>query len=236
MLLGNGNGTFQSPSLFVLSTSGDTVATCVRVGDFDCDGRPDLVVGFENVENRVSVLLNTSGTTITQQPVAAVACATDAATFSVGTNWSSTYRWQRETFLGSGAFVNLSNGPTASWDGGDGGAVIYGATTPTLVITPDSSNGRQLSPAHAVRYRCVVTNGGGVCRSGTSNAARLFVNSADFNGDGDIGTDQDIEAFFACLAGTCCPTCGSADFNGDGDIGTDADIESFFRVLAGGAC
>jgi hypothetical protein len=60
--------------------------------------------------------------------------------------------------------------------------------------------------------------------------------SADFNGDGDIGTDADIEAFFACLAGSCCPTCGSADFNGDGDIGTDADIEAFFRVLAGGTC
>jgi hypothetical protein len=60
--------------------------------------------------------------------------------------------------------------------------------------------------------------------------------SADFNGDGDIGTDQDIEAFFACLSGNCCPTCGSADFNGDGDLGTDADIEAFFRVLGGGSC
>jgi probable HAF family extracellular repeat protein len=60
--------------------------------------------------------------------------------------------------------------------------------------------------------------------------------SADFNGDGDTGTDADIEAFFACLAGNCCPVCDSADFNGDGDVGTDADIESFFRVLAGGTC
>jgi hypothetical protein len=60
--------------------------------------------------------------------------------------------------------------------------------------------------------------------------------SADFNNDGDIGTDADIESYFACLAGGCCPNCGSADFNGDGDIGTDADIESFFRVLAGGSC
>jgi hypothetical protein len=58
----------------------------------------------------------------------------------------------------------------------------------------------------------------------------------DFDGDGDTGTDADIEAFFACLGGNCCGTCGSADFNGDGDVGTDADIESFFRVLAGGAC
>jgi hypothetical protein len=59
---------------------------------------------------------------------------------------------------------------------------------------------------------------------------------ADFNGDGAVGTDADIEAFFACLGGSCCPTCGSADFNGDGSIGTDADIESFFRVLAGQPC
>jgi hypothetical protein len=62
--------------------------------------------------------------------------------------------------------------------------------------------------------------------------------TADFDGDGDTGTDADIEAFFACLSGNCCPTCWhlGADFNGDGDTGTDADIESFFRVLAGGEC
>jgi subtilisin-like proprotein convertase family protein len=62
--------------------------------------------------------------------------------------------------------------------------------------------------------------------------------SADFNCDGDVGTDSDIEAFFACLAGICpgAPCTSIADFNGDGDTGTDADIEAFFRVLAGGHC
>jgi len=60
--------------------------------------------------------------------------------------------------------------------------------------------------------------------------------SADFNQDGDSGTDTDIEDFFACLGGGCCPGCGSADFNGDGDTGTDLDIEAFFRVLGGGSC
>jgi len=62
--------------------------------------------------------------------------------------------------------------------------------------------------------------------------------TSDFNGDGDFGTDQDIEAFFACLGGSCCATCfpGGADFNGDGDVGTDQDIEAFFRVLGGGNC
>ncbi len=62
--------------------------------------------------------------------------------------------------------------------------------------------------------------------------------TADFNCDGDIGTDSDISGFFACLSGSCpsAPCTNSADFNGDGDIGTDGDIEAFFRVLGGGSC
>ncbi len=62
--------------------------------------------------------------------------------------------------------------------------------------------------------------------------------TADFNCDGDVGTDADIAGFFACLSGSCPPPpcTNTADFNGDGDIGTDADIEAFFRVLSGGHC
>jgi hypothetical protein len=85
---------------------------------------------------------------------------------------------------------------------------------------------------------------------GTGNTARMLTRTAgvnpctpnfcclnDFNGDGDVGTDLDIEDFFRCLAGNCCATCPpNADFNCDGDVGTDGDIEAFFRVLAGGPC
>jgi hypothetical protein len=62
--------------------------------------------------------------------------------------------------------------------------------------------------------------------------------SADFDCDGDTGTDADIEAFFGCLAGECpvAPCGATADFDADGDVGTDADIEAFFRVLGGGTC
>jgi hypothetical protein len=76
--------------------------------------------------------------------------------------------------------------------------------------------------------------GGGSCPS----SCPPHCGSADFNCDGDTGTDSDIEAFFSCLAGNCpaLPCISSADFNGDGDTGTDADIEAFFRVLAGGSC
>jgi hypothetical protein len=62
--------------------------------------------------------------------------------------------------------------------------------------------------------------------------------TADFDCDGDVGTDADIEAFFACLGGNCpaLPCNSTADFDADGDVGTDADIEAFFRVLSGGNC
>jgi hypothetical protein len=102
-------------------------------------------------------------------------------------------------------------------------------TSPTAVITLQME-GPGIQPlddeSWAMDNLRVWVNGGPAC------------GTADFDGDGDTGTDADIEAFFACLAGNCCATCyaGGADFDGDGDTGTDADIESFFRVLAGGAC
>jgi subtilisin-like proprotein convertase family protein len=76
-------------------------------------------------------------------------------------------------------------------------------------------------------YRIALT---GVCF-----AARPCA-SADYNGDGDNGTDQDILDFFACLEGDCCPTCPPPDIDGDGDVGTDADIAAFFRAFSGGGC
>jgi hypothetical protein len=82
----------------------------------------------------------------------------------------------------------------------------------------------------------VADSNGPVCQGDISVVVAAPACSADYNGDGDWGTDADIEAFFRCLSGDCCLTCGSMDFNGDGDWGTDADIESFFRVLGGGPC
>ncbi len=85
-------------------------------------------------------------------------------------------------------------------------------------------------------------NGKGIQVNYDTHGATLVIvqrcGGADFNCDGDVGTDADIEAFFSCLAGSCPPPpcTNSADFNADGDVGTDADIESFFRVLAGGHC
>jgi Divergent InlB B-repeat domain len=172
---------------------------------------------------------------ILASPTDESACTNGWATFHCYDDGTlpRTYQWQREAAPGS--FVNLPEGSTTPWDGGGAGvgATVSGTRTAVMTIAAASGEGGSLGYVHSVRYRCVVTN---PCGTIASAGAKLYVNSADFNNDGDIGTDADIEAFFACLAGNCCATCGSADFNGDGDVGTDADIEAFFRVLAGGAC
>jgi hypothetical protein len=128
------------------------------------------------------------------------------------------------------------------------GAEVAGAYMPTIgsaiVLDTLNNNLRVFAPMSSGAGTIVQSTG--VSGSGSGEAAQFVVvsqggphcGSADFDCDGDTGTDADIEAFFACLAGNCpAPPCGStADFNGDGDVGTDADIEAFFRVLAGGTC
>jgi hypothetical protein len=116
------------------------------------------------------------------------------------------------TAVGTGTGAYTIRGYRADTAAGGSTTLIHGTTTPGAIDQLRLS----LSPGLGIGLRRVC--------------------AADFDGDGDIGTDADIEAFFACLSGNCCASCESADFNGDGDTGTDADIESFFRVLAGGAC
>jgi hypothetical protein len=142
-------------------------------------------------------------------------------------------------------------------------APVNGRITPEAIIgsvvAPGAGSGTGLATVHwslnpgavqggdVLYVQWFVTDAGAVGGQALSAVGRVPVfcgsagcpslcGSADFNGDGDVGTDADIQAFFACLAGNCCPTCGSVDFNHDGDVGTDSDIESFFRVLAGGPC
>ncbi len=147
--------------------------------------------------------------TVTQQPAGATASPGQTVQFSAASTGTGTpaYHWRHLN-------VPLSDN-----------AFISGSATPTLTLN-------SVRPIDGGAYDVMITNS---CGSTRTDAALLTVTcAADFNGDGDVGTDQDIDAFFACLGGNCCPTCGSSDFNGDGDVGTDADIDSFSRVLGGG--
>jgi hypothetical protein len=164
---------------------------------------------------------------ITSAPQARSTCGGSPAPFSVSAAGVGpfTYQWQVRTAPGPNEqWMTLGNDPAPLPCGGAASATPFNSAAANITIS---------GCAGSFQIRGLVSN---LCGSTASSAATLTINSADFNNDGDFGTDADIEAFFACLAGTCCASCGTADFNGDGDIGTDADIESFFRVLGGGAC
>jgi len=127
----------------------------------------------------------------------------------------------------------LRNGTLTPW----GIGINQQTTLPVFVLPVQDAQGSSLFIGGV--FASVTASGG---ETTSNNIARLRLCeritscSPDFNQDGDFGTDQDIEAFFACLAGNCCQRCLSSDFNNDGDSGTDQDIEAFFRVLAGGSC
>ena len=134
---------------------------------------------------------------------------------------------------------------SASFHDGEGSIILYswaeGATSlgdfsdPTTVVTlPLGQHTITLTVTDTVGFHATDTVGINVVPPGSGG----HCGSADFNCDGDTGTDADIEAFFSCISGNCPadPCQSSADFNGDGDLGTDADIEAFFRVLGGGTC
>jgi hypothetical protein len=207
---GNPGGGMDGP-VFTLSLSGTTL---VAGGSFTHAG-PELCpfAAMAVFPGTLSVI---------QQPADAAACQRAHASFSfqVG-GWFTgiSYAWRHNG-------ITIDDGVNAS------GSVYAGTHAVTLSID-------NTQYADAGGYSCVATS---ACnQTSTSTTAQLTVGvgccgSADFNGDGAVATDADIEAFFACLAGNCCNTCGSADFNGDGAVATDADIEAFFRVLAGGSC
>jgi hypothetical protein len=157
-------------------------------------------------------------TLFTAQPLDTNAYTGAGASFSVTASGATprTYQWRR-------------NGTPLSDGAQPGGSVLSGAATPAVSISGVSAQDVGV-------YSVVVSDD---CGDAASRGATLGVVprcSPDFDADGDMATDADIQAFFACLAGSCCPACGSADFDGGGDAGTDADIESFFRAIAGNGC
>jgi len=150
----------------------------------------------------------------------AVACPLDGGDPEFGVNWMQQGRDGR-VWIGG---LNTHNGSRSLMGSFDGSRWrVIGENWGPLAELP---SGDLFAIGFPIIYNNQATEGYGWYRAPT----------ADFDHDGDLATDADIEAFFSCLGGNCCSTCGSADFNGDGDFGTDQDIEAFFRVLAGGAC
>jgi hypothetical protein len=199
----------------------------------DAAGRFRCVVSnaCASTTSTVATLSFGNAPVIVAQPADAVVCGDGKGTIAMSASGLQQpgIQWRVESPPNSGQYLDLTDNATFTDPATGLTFYAYGALSESLSVSSVVLGGHP----SAIRFVAVLTNSCGIA---TSNPAKLTVNTADFNGDGDVGTDADIQAFFACLAGDCCASCGSADFNGDGDIGTDADIESFFRVLAGGPC
>ena len=163
------------------------------------------------------------------QPAAASSCATGSASFTAGFTGTDpmTYRWQRETAPGSGAFVDLADGPTGSWDGGAPGVggIVSGAATATLTIAADTSAWRRLDAPHSVAYRCRAANS---CGSLASAPAPLTVCRADADCSAAVNS-SDISAFLAIWLGSLQGGTPAADYNSDGAVNS-SDISAFLTA------
>jgi len=146
--------------------------------------------------------------TLTQQPEDRLAARGATATFQVAAAGLApiSYRWQK-----NGA--NL-----------DEGGRFSGVTGATLMIS-------SLQAADAAKYRCVVSNTYG---SVPSNEAQLRLNSPDFDGDGDVDS-EDFAHIQACVDHPgilALPYCSNADLDGDGDV-DGVDLTRFQACFAG---
>jgi FG-GAP-like repeat len=225
ILVGNGDGTFRPSVAF---PTGDTPRRIAPL-NVNADGRTDVVLASTlNGRGRVTAYRSIPPTapTITTQPRSGPVCATGALVLSVAAVGTAplAYQWQWRPDPGADVWIDVVNGVNPPQ--GQARFSAQGATTPSLIRTA-------IAPSRDFTARCRIVNG---CGATVSQAATVVINSADFNNDGLSGTTADIQAFFACLAGDCCATCGSTDFDGDGDVGTDRDIATFFRLLTGGSC
>jgi hypothetical protein len=165
--------------------------------------------------------------------------SSEPITITIGTAWGLDRCTVWVDWNGNGQFTDAGEVfPMSPNPLGTGNSVFNGTITVPLDAPPGARRMRVVMLYSATPVPCPTAAAFtyGNIEDYTINV--VACGSADFNCDGDIGTDADIEAFFACLSGSCpAPPCASsADFNGDGDTGTDADIEAFFRVLAGGDC
>ncbi len=155
----------------------------VAAGDFNGDTRPDLIM-----TNGTAFSLSTAisavplPVSVTQQPQGVSVGTGGAAVFSVGADGTPLqYQWRRNG-------VNLVNG-----------GAVSGALSAVLTINPVGEGDA------GAAFDCIVSNGCGAVRTDPAGlAVSGGCGSADFNGDGDLGTDADIEAFFRVLAGGGC--------------------------------
>jgi hypothetical protein len=196
ILLGNGDGTFQSPAMYSI----DPTAGQILTGDFDGDGKLDLAIANSGT---ISVLLgNGDGTFQAQQVVATVANLREFA--AVDLNGDGIL----DLVVGSagGVSVLLGNGdgtfqPAVNYAVGAAGALAVGD------INTDGKLDVVILNNGLASVSVLLGNGDGTLQSpvnfSTPQGGAAVMAVGDFNGDGkpDLLTDTGNGVFSILLQG-----------------------------------
>jgi hypothetical protein len=230
ILLGNGDGTFQTPLEF---TAGQN-PTSIAVGDFNGDGQLDLAV-TNNGENTVSILLGNGNGTF--QP---------AVNYTVGTSPSAVFAadFNHDGKLDLAVANQDSNTLSILLGNGDGSfkaATTYAIGTAAFSVAMADFNGDGNLDLAIANYNNPVNillgNGDGTFRTGgtfSMPGSPATILTADLNGDGklDLLIGQCLNGTLSLVLGNgdgtfqppvaypvgSCGTLAAGDFNGDGRI------------------
>jgi FG-GAP-like repeat/Abnormal spindle-like microcephaly-assoc'd, ASPM-SPD-2-Hydin/FG-GAP repeat len=247
ILLGNGDGSFQAP----IPVSGSVVGLCV--GDFNGDGKPDLVVGHFFNGDTLSILPGNGDGTF-GSPIFSTVLPTESAIALAAGDFNGDGKLDLIVSEPGGQ----NTGPLAVYLGNGDGTLQAPLVSPEanaggLAIAIADLNGDgnldvltwSFLPPNPGDVAIVLGNGDGTLPNLANDAplANLAV-IADLNGDGNLdlfggGVQPGIgvvlgngnasfqtKFFTAANAGVPLAVAGSGDFNGDGKmdlIATDAD-------------
>ena len=256
VMLGNGDGTFQTPASY--TTAGSGGATSITVGDFNGDGKPDLAVSFDKV---IYVLLG-NGDGAFQAAVQIASGYEETNTLTVGDfngDGKADLAFGGYSSVGGSSgsvFVMLGNGDgtfAQPWT-----FTLTGGYLPYLALGDFNGDGiPDLAYSAQFQTGILLGNGDGTFRAGGSYSnlsGGLDVATADLNGDGKldvvvaVGDDNTLLwVFLGNGDGTLQPPVkyevpgltnwvAIADFNGDGkpDLATNyTEALNSFSVLLG---
>jgi hypothetical protein len=182
VLLGNGNGTFEAPTLYTVGTAINT-PTSLTAGDFNHDGNLDVAVANTG-NNTVSILLgNGSGSLTVQSP--AIAVGGDPEAIRAADFNSDGYSDLAVANYSDGTVTILLNNKNGTFAASH---ITTGSGPQALAITGTGTN-LLLAVANYLGNSISVLPSNG---NGTFGSAKLVsvghgpddVSFADFNGDG----------------------------------------------------